>query len=85
MRDSVGKLWNALKNVYFGMKKKKKKIFFVNFFFFTGNSKVPFLIELQHSEWFDHIKILLEGTRKIVGVIDGGSPVFLHCSDGWDR
>ena len=39
----------------------------------------------KKSGWSEHIRAILAGTLKIVKAITGGTAVFVHCSDGWDR
>ena len=44
-------------------------------------------IEIEEGcAWLDHLRAILEGTRKIVeAMTTGNSHVLVHCSDGWDR
>jgi hypothetical protein len=35
--------------------------------------------------WLEHIRLLLEGTGRIVNALCAGQHVLVHCSDGWDR
>lgn len=44
-----------------------------------------FLLEICHSSWLEYIRLLLEGTVKIIHKLQNGDSVLSHCSDGWDR
>jgi myotubularin-related protein 1/2 len=42
--------------------------------------------ELEATGWMEHLRLILEGTAKIVNIIENKKcSVFIHCSDGWDR
>lgn len=42
--------------------------------------------QVEASGWLRHIKIILDGTIKMVrGVSEDAAAILLHCSDGWDR
>jgi len=43
------------------------------------------LTKLDNSHWLDHIKCILQGSVRVVQLLEGGKSVLLHCSDGWDR
>lgn len=44
------------------------------------------LKKARSSKWLEHVKIVLNGAIRIVNLLHTfGSPVVLHCSDGWDR
>ena len=55
----------------------------------ASNSESPrsLWIEVEEgSAWLDHLRGILEGTRKIVEAMsESNSHVLVHCSDGWDR
>ena len=40
---------------------------------------------IDRSDWKDHITRILSGAIRIVNVLLSGSPVLVHCTDGWDR
>lgn len=44
-----------------------------------------FSTNLENSKWLDHIKLILDGTLKVVQLIDSNFNILVHCSDGWDR
>jgi len=43
------------------------------------------LSNIEKSQWYDSIKILIESSFKIYNSIINGHNVLVHCSDGWDR
>jgi myotubularin-related protein 1/2 len=43
------------------------------------------LSNLANSHWMDHQLFILKGAKRIVQLVEGGNPVLIHCSDGWDR
>eukprot|EP01117_Protostelium_nocturnum_P015191 TRINITY_DN5858_c0_g3_i1.p1 TRINITY_DN5858_c0_g3~~TRINITY_DN5858_c0_g3_i1.p1 ORF type:complete len:1023 (+),score=305.38 TRINITY_DN5858_c0_g3_i1:105-3173(+) len=40
---------------------------------------------LESTGWLTHIRKILRGARRIAELVDCGSSVIIHCSDGWDR
>eukprot|EP00051_Salpingoeca_urceolata_P025349 m.452199 g.452199 ORF g.452199 m.452199 type:complete len:590 (+) comp20325_c4_seq4:86-1855(+) len=45
----------------------------------------PWLSGLEASNWLKHAKAIISGAVRIVDLLDKGSSVLIHCSDGWDR
>ena len=43
------------------------------------------LSNIEKSQWYESIKILIESSFKIYNSIINGHNVLVHCSDGWDR
>ena len=35
--------------------------------------------------WLQHTRDLLSAAQQVVDLIDSGTSVLIHCSDGWDR
>eukprot|EP00656_Telonema_subtile_P031531 TRINITY_DN344_c0_g1_i4.p1 TRINITY_DN344_c0_g1~~TRINITY_DN344_c0_g1_i4.p1 ORF type:complete len:1002 (-),score=241.54 TRINITY_DN344_c0_g1_i4:131-3136(-) len=35
--------------------------------------------------WLSHTRDLLSAAQQVVGLVDSGTSVLIHCSDGWDR
>jgi len=44
-----------------------------------------FLRELDSSNWLQHLGAILGGASLVAGLVEKGSSVLVHCSDGWDR
>eukprot|EP01121_Diplochlamys_sp_Union-15-3_P011571 TRINITY_DN3369_c0_g1_i2.p1 TRINITY_DN3369_c0_g1~~TRINITY_DN3369_c0_g1_i2.p1 ORF type:complete len:509 (-),score=55.57 TRINITY_DN3369_c0_g1_i2:28-1554(-) len=51
---------------------------------FSKNGKTWFS-KLETSGWIYHIRWILKSAVKLVKLINQGSSVLVHCSDGWDR
>ena len=51
----------------------------------SASSDENWFSSLQDSHWLEYIKLMLEGTIKIIQLMDTGSSILIHCSDGWDR
>jgi len=50
------------------------------------NDDKNYFVNLENSKWLDHIRLLLNGSLRVVKYInDRNSSVLVHCSDGWDR
>lgn len=44
------------------------------------------LSQLEGTKWLHHISGILKAAYTVTNAIDqGGKPVLIHCSDGWDR
>eukprot|EP01130_Rhizamoeba_saxonica_P006639 TRINITY_DN2639_c0_g1_i1.p1 TRINITY_DN2639_c0_g1~~TRINITY_DN2639_c0_g1_i1.p1 ORF type:complete len:661 (+),score=114.37 TRINITY_DN2639_c0_g1_i1:379-2361(+) len=41
--------------------------------------------ELGNSQLLYHVKCILNGANDVVKLVEGGTSVLIHCSDGWDR
>eukprot|EP00033_Pygsuia_biforma_P005591 GCRY01006176.1.p1 GENE.GCRY01006176.1~~GCRY01006176.1.p1 ORF type:complete len:586 (-),score=46.52 GCRY01006176.1:330-2087(-) len=51
-----------------------------------GSEDNKWLSGIHSSGWLDHVRLVLEGSKRIVELVDGlGCSVITHCSDGWDR
>ena len=44
-----------------------------------------FYANLESTGWLNHISLLIGSSKRIAQLIDTGSSVLVHCSDGWDR
>eukprot|EP01012_Entosiphon_sulcatum_P014936 TRINITY_DN19966_c0_g1_i1.p1 TRINITY_DN19966_c0_g1~~TRINITY_DN19966_c0_g1_i1.p1 ORF type:complete len:937 (-),score=103.03 TRINITY_DN19966_c0_g1_i1:3-2813(-) len=44
-----------------------------------------FLGLVEDSQWLLHIQRIIWGAVKVVDLLEGGSSVLVHCTDGWDR
>lgn len=51
----------------------------------SASSDENWFSSLQDSHWLEYIKLMLEGTIRIIQLMDSGSSILIHCSDGWDR
>jgi len=40
---------------------------------------------LETTNWFNYISKILHGGDKVAGLLESGTSVLVHCSDGWDR
>lgn len=43
------------------------------------------LSNLEYTRWMDHLSLVLSTAVKAVELVDQGSSILVHCSDGWDR
>lgn len=41
--------------------------------------------QLDASHWLHHVRLVVSGALQVAELVAKGSPVFVHCSDGWDR
>jgi len=37
------------------------------------------------SRWLKHVMLVVRGAVRMQNLVMGGTPVLVHCSDGWDR
>ena len=40
---------------------------------------------LHASGWLEHVRRTLRAANRVVELVEAGTPVLVHCSDGWDR
>lgn len=43
------------------------------------------LSSLECTRWLDHVRLLLSSAARCAELLQQGSAVLVHCSDGWDR
>jgi hypothetical protein len=43
------------------------------------------LQNLEATHWMKHIKMVLAGSVMCAELVEQGTSVLVHCSDGWDR
>lgn len=55
------------------------------FYTLCTSTILPERVQFESTNWFETIKLLLLGAIKISKLLEDGSSVLVHCSDGWDR
>eukprot|EP00026_Physarum_polycephalum_P001446 Phypoly_transcript_01447.p1 GENE.Phypoly_transcript_01447~~Phypoly_transcript_01447.p1 ORF type:complete len:832 (+),score=84.31 Phypoly_transcript_01447:280-2496(+) len=50
-----------------------------------SQSDHKWLSNLEYTRWMEHLNLVLSSSVKIVELVQQGSSVLVHCSDGWDR
>lgn len=48
-----------------------------------SQSDYKWLSNLEYTRWIDHLNSVLVAAVKVTEVIQDGSSVLIHCSDGW--
>ena len=51
----------------------------------TTNNNQYYLSSIEGTNWLKHIGVILQGSLKLIELLEKGYPVLVHCSDGWDR
>lgn len=40
---------------------------------------------MAETSWVQHVSLVIRGARFVAEQVEHGTPVLVHCSDGWDR
>jgi myotubularin-related protein 1/2 len=52
---------------------------------YNKSASSNFLSNLDSTHWLEYICLILHSSVRIARLINSGSNVLIHCSDGWDR